>query len=117
MINRVTLVGRLGNDVELRYTPNGKPVARLRLATDGSHLGADGIRVKKTDWHSLVVFGSTAKACANYIGKGSLVYVEGSLRTRKWTGDDHVERYSTEVIARLVRFLDSRRVGNAESEF
>lgn len=117
MINRVTLVGRLGNDVELRYTPNGKPVARLRLATDSSHTGPDGSRVKKADWHSLVVYGSTAKACANYIGKGSLVYVEGSLRTRKWTGEDKVERYSTEVIARLVRFLDSRRGDNAENEF
>lgn len=117
MVNRVTLVGRLGNDVELRYTPNGKPIARLRIATDSSHAGADGSRVKKTDWHSLVVFGSTATACANYLVKGSLVYVEGSLRTRKWTGEDKVERYSTEVIARLVRFLDSRRGDNTGTEF
>lgn len=87
----------------------------FRVATDCSHKGADGSRTKRTDW-PVVVFGSTAKACADYIGKGSLVFVEGSLRTRKWTGEDKVDRFSTEVIARLVRFLDSRR-GNTETEF
>lgn len=113
MINRVTLVGRLGADVELRHTPSGKPVTTFRVATDCSHKGPDGSRTKRTDWHTVVVFGSTAQACADYIGKGSLVFVEGSLRTRKWTGEDKVERFSTEVIARLVRFLDNRR-GNTE---
>lgn len=108
MINRVTLVGRLGHEVEPRYTPRGTPVARLRIATDGSHKNAEGVRVEHTDWHSVIVFGRTAENCAAYIGKGSLVYVEGALRTRKWIDQDKVQRNVTEVICQRITFLDFR---------
>lgn len=109
MINRVTLVGRLGADVDLRYTAStGTPVARLRVATDGSYLNANGERVEVTDWHSVIVYGRNAENCATYIGKGSLVYIEGFLRTRKWTDKDGIDRYVTEVICRRIRFLERR---------
>lgn len=108
MINRVTLVGRLGHEVDLRYTSNGTPVTKLRIATDGSYKNAEGVRIEVTDWHSVVVFGRSAENCASYIGKGSLVYVEGALKTRKWTDQEKVERYVTEVIGQRIKFLDHR---------
>lgn len=105
MVNRVILLGRLGQDVELRYTPTGIPVSRLNVATDGSYK-KDGETVKKTDWHRVIVFGRTAENCANFLGKGRLVYIEGSLSTRKWTDAEGIDRYSTEINAKRVQFLD-----------
>lgn len=109
MINRVTLVGRLGADVDIRYTPkSGTPVTKLRIATDSSHRNAAGERVESTEWHSVIVYGRSAENCAAYIGKGSLVYVEGFLKTRKWMDQQKIERYWTEVVCRQIRFLDRR---------
>lgn len=109
MVNRVTLLGRLGQDVELKYTPNGTPVARLNVATDASYKNKDGAIVEKTDWHRVIVFQRSAENCAGFLAKGSLVYVEGSLSTRKWRDQQGVDRYTTEVTARRVKFLDRRR--------
>ena len=109
MINRVTLVGRLGADVALRYTAStGTPVTRLRIATDSSFKNAEGERLQSTEWHSVIVCGRNAENCAAYIGKGSLVYIEGFLRTRKWTDQEGIDRHVTEVICRRIRFLDRR---------
>ncbi|WP_165066755.1 single-stranded DNA-binding protein [Desulfovibrio sp. ZJ200] len=116
MINRVTLVGRLGHEVELRCTNNGTPVTRLRIATDGSYKNAEGVRIENTDWHSVIVFGRSAENCAAYIGKGSLVYVEGALKTRKWISQDKIERYATEVVSRRIQFLDFRHTDGQSAD-
>ena len=109
MINNVTLVGRLGHDVELRFLPTGKPVTRLRIATDASYTNSDGQRVEQTDWHSVVVFGRNAENCQQYLGKGSLVYIEGSLKNRRWADQEGQTHYATEVNCRRIRFLGSPR--------
>lgn len=113
MVNRVTLLGRLGQDVELKYTPTGIPVARLNVATDASYKNRDGAIVEKTDWHRVIVFQRSAENCASFLAKGSLVYVEGSLSTRKWRDQQGVDRYTTEVTARRVKFLDRKREDKA----
>ncbi len=112
MLNKVTLIGRLGKDPELRYASNGTPMLTLRVATDESYNDREGNKVERTEWHSVVVFQRQAETCANYLGKGSLIYVEGSLQTRKWQDQQGQERYSTEVRANRVLFLDRR--GGAE---
>jgi len=108
MLNKVMLIGRLGRDPELRYTQTGSPVASLRLATDESYTDKDGNRVERTEWHSVSVFQRAAENCANYLAKGSLVFVEGSLQTRKWQDQQGQDRYTTEVKASRVQFLDKR---------
>ena len=108
MLNRVMLIGRLGRDPELRYTQNGSPVASLRIATDESYTDKDGQRVDRTEWHSVVVFQRSAENCNQYLRKGSLVYVEGKLTTRKWQDQNGQDRYSTEVRADRVQFLDRK---------
>ena len=108
MVNKVILVGRLGRDPELRYASSGMPIANLRIATDESYVDRDGNKVEKTEWHTVVVFQRAAENCANYLGKGSLVYVEGSLQTRKWQDQQGQDRYSTEVKAQRVQFLERK---------
>lgn len=96
-LNRVFLIGRLGNDPKLAYLPSGQPVAEMSVATDESYKDRDGNKVEKTEWHRVKVFGRSAEFCGQYLGKGRLVYIEGCLRTRKWQkdGQDH---YSTEIV-------------------
>jgi single-strand DNA-binding protein len=108
MLNKVMIIGRLGRDPELRYTQSGSPVANLSVATDESYTGADGNKVERTEWHRVVVFQRAAENCANYLAKGSLVYVEGNLQTRKWQDQQGQDRYSTEIKAQRVQFLDRR---------
>ena len=84
MLNKVMIIGRLGADPELRYTQAGQPVCYLRVATDESYTDKDGNRVEHTEWHSVVAFQRPAENCNQYLRKGSLVYVEGKLATRKW---------------------------------
>ena len=108
MLNKVMLIGRLGRDPELRYTQTGSPITSLRLATDESYSDKDGNRVERTEWHSVVVFQRAAENCANYLAKGSLVFVEGSLQTRKWQDQQGQDRYTTEIKAARVQFLDKR---------
>ncbi len=84
MLNKVMIIGRLGADPELRYSQNGMPMTTLNVATDESYTGKDGTRQERTEWHRVVVFQRQAENCSNYLHKGSLVYVEGSLQTRKW---------------------------------
>ncbi len=114
MLNKVMLIGRLGRDPELRYTANGTPMTTLRIATDESYVDKEGNKVDRTEWHSVVVFQRQAENCANYLGKGSLVFVEGNLQTRKWQDQQGQDRYSTEVRAQRVQFLDRR--GSSEAQ-
>lgn len=99
MLNKVMIIGRLGRDPELRYTQSGSPVASLNVATDESYTDRDGNKVERTEWHRVSVFQRQAENCANYLAKGSLVYVEGSLQTRKWQDQQGQDRYTTEIKA------------------
>ena len=111
MLNRVMIIGHLGADPELRYTQSGSPVATLRIATDESYTDKDGNRVERTEWHRAIVFQKAAEHCNQYLRKGSLVYVEGKLATRKWTDQNGQERYTTEIRADRVQFLDRKENG------
>lgn len=113
MLNKVMIIGRLGRDPELRYAQNGTPIANLRIATDESYVDREGNKVDRVEWHTVVVFQRAAENCANYLGKGSLVFVEGSLQTRKWQDQQGQDRYSTEIKASRVQFLDRRGEGAA----
>lgn len=108
MLNKVMIIGRLGADPELRYAGNGTPIANFNVATDESYTDRDGNRQERTEWHRVVVFQRVAENCANYLGKGSLVYVEGSLQTRQWQDQQGQTRYTTEIKAQRVQFLDRK---------
>ena len=108
MLNKVMLIGRLGRDPEIRYASNGTPIANLRMATDESYTDREGNKVERTEWHTVVVFQRQAENCKTYLGKGSLIYVEGSLQTRKWQDQSGQDRYSTEVKASRIQFLDRK---------
>ena len=108
MLNKVMLIGRLGRDPELRYSQSGMPIANLRLATDESYVDKEGNKVERTEWHSIVVFQRQAENCANYLTKGSLIYVEGSLQTRKWQDQQGQDRYTTEIKAQRINFLERK---------
>ena len=101
-INRVTLLGRVGTDPEMQYTPNGTAVTKLRLATDRNRSNGDS----ETDWHSVVCWDRLAEAVNNYVGKGQRIYVDGRLVQNTWNGDDGQRRHRTEVHASEVVFLD-----------
>lgn len=108
MLNRCMIIGHLGRDVELRYSQNGSPVASLNIATDESYTDRDGNKVERVEWHRVSAYGKSAENCANYLRKGSLVYIEGSLQTRKWQDQNGQDRYTTEIKAQRVQFLDRR---------
>lgn len=107
-LNMVQLIGRLGCDVELKYSQGGTAVANLSLATDESYTDRNGTRVQRAEWHKVIVYGKTAENCARYLQKGSLAYVEGSLQTRKWQDQHGNDRLTTEIKAQRVQFLDRR---------
>lgn len=111
MLNKVMIIGRLGRDPELRYTQSGAPIATLNIATDESYVDRDGNKVERTEWHRVSVFQKQAEQCANYLAKGSLVYVEGSLQTRKWQDQQGQDRYSTDIKAQRVQFLNRKSDG------
>ncbi len=113
MINTVVLVGRLANDPEMRYTPSGTAIATFRLAVSrpprrDAEGGAEGSQ-EETDWLNIVTFAGTAENCAQYLDKGSLVGIEGRVQSRSWTTQDGQRRYSVEINARRVQFLESRQ--------
>ena len=98
-INKVILVGNLGQDPEIRYTADGKPIANFSIATSESWKDKNtGEKREKTEWHRVVVFGKLAEICGEYLSKGRQVYIEGRLQTRKWQGQDGQDRYTTEIV-------------------
>tara|TARA_Y200000002_G_scaffold383247_1_gene404401 strand:+ start:10459 stop:10884 length:426 start_codon:yes stop_codon:yes gene_type:complete len=108
-VNKVILVGNVGNEPEIRYTSSGQAVANLSLAT--SEVWKDkttGDKQERTEWHRIVSFGKSAEIVRDYIKKGSKLFVEGSLKTRKWEDKNGVERYTTEVVSNEIQMLDSR---------
>ncbi len=107
-INKVILIGNLGQDPELRYTGSGTPVCNLRLATTDVYKDREGQLVEKTEWHSVVFWSRLAEVCGQYLRKGSKIYVEGSLQTRSWEDRDGNTRYKTEVRGVSMLMLDSQ---------
>jgi single-strand DNA-binding protein len=111
-INKVILIGRLGNDPEVRYTPDGTAVANFNIATSEEWTDkGTGERKERTEWHRIVAWRRLGEICGEYLSKGKQVYVEGKLQTRSWEKDG-VTRYTTEVIASDVQFLGSRNAGD-----
>jgi len=108
MINKVILVGRLGRDPEVRYTPDGTMVTNFTMATDEQWKDKSGERTKKTEWHRIVTFGKLAEICGSYLSKGSLIYLEGRLQTRSWDDKDGNKRSTTEIVAQTMQMLDSK---------
>lgn len=104
-VNKVILVGNLCADVDLRYLPDGKAAAELRIATNESWVGKDGQKQEKTEYHRVQVWDKRAENCAKYLQKGSKVYVEGSLQTRSWDDKDGKKTYVTEIRSSEVTFL------------
>ncbi len=116
-VNKVIIVGNLGRDPEIRYLPNGDPVASLAVATTDTWKDKNtGEKKEQTEWHRISFFGRTAEVCGQYLKKGSAVYVEGSLRTRKYTDKDGVEKYATEIRGDSMQMLGSRQQGGAGND-
>ena len=108
-INKVILVGNLGADPETRYMPSGKAVTNVRIATSESWTDRQsGDKQERTEWHRVVLFDKLGEIAAEYLRKGSQVYIEGSLRTRKWQDKEGKDQYSTEIVARDMQMLGSR---------
>lgn len=116
-LNKVMLIGHLGSDVDLRYSQSGNAVANLSVATDESYMGQDGNKIQKTEWHRVVVYGRQAENCERYLAKGSLVFIEGRLQTRKWQDRQGQDRYVTEIIASRVQFLDRKDHDGGDSGY
>jgi single-strand DNA-binding protein len=110
-VNKVILIGNLGQEPELRYTGSGTAVCNMRLATNESYTNLDGEEVSQTEWHNVVAWGRLGEVCNEYLDKGSQVYFEGKLQTRSWEDRDGNTRYTTEVKAQEMMFLDSNRQG------
>lgn len=110
-LNRVTLIGNLGQEPELRYTQGGQAVLNLRIATTESFVNRDRERQERTEWHTVVMWGKRGEALAKFLSKGSRICVEGRLQTRSWEAKDGGKRYTTEVVATNILLLGGRSGG------
>jgi single-strand DNA-binding protein len=110
-VNKVILLGNLGADPEVRFTPGGQAVANFRVATNESWTDKQGQKQERTEWHRIVVWGKLAELCGEYLKKGRQAYVEGRLQTREWTDKENKKNYTTEVVAQTVQFLGGRAEG------
>jgi single-strand DNA-binding protein len=116
-VNKVILIGNLGKDPEVRYTPNGNAVCNLRLATTRNWKDkATGDKVEETEWHSVVLYDRQAEVAGEYLRKGRPVYIEGRLKTRKWQDKDGNDRYTTEIVADSMQLLGGREGMGAPDE-
>ncbi len=111
-VNKVILVGHLGKDPEVKYTASGAAVCRFSLATNGTFKNKAGEAQKRTEWHSIVAWGKLAEICGEYLTKSRQVYIEGSIRTRKWKDRDGNERKSYDIVARYMQMLSPSTNGN-----
>src|SRR5688500_9370697 len=109
MINKVILVGRLGKDPEIRSTPQGTSVAKFTIATDEKFTDRAGEKQERTEWHNIVAWGKLGEICGQYLKKGKLVYIEGSIRTDSWEDKESGQKkYRTEIVANTMKMLDRR---------
>lgn len=115
-LNKVMIIGNLGNDPEMRYTPNGNPVTSFPIATNRVFTSSEGERKQETEWFTVVTWNKLAETCNQYLTKGKRVYVEGRLRTRSWEGQDGQKRSRTEIVAERVLFLDRQTTAPLSEE-
>jgi single-strand DNA-binding protein len=113
-VNKVILIGHLGKDPEVRYTPNGQAVANFTVATNDSWTDKAGQKQDRTEWHRVVVWAKLAELCGEYLSKGRQVYLEGRLQTREWNNKEGVKQYTTEVVANQVVFLSGGERGQGQ---
>ena len=108
-VNKVILVGRLGKDPEIRSTPSGTSVAKFSLATDDRYTDKNGEKQERTEWHNITAWGKLAEICGQYLRKGKLVYIEGSIRTDSWDDKETGQKkYRTEIVANQMQMLDRK---------
>ena len=107
-VNKVILIGRLGKDPEVKYTPSGSPVAKFTLATDEVFKDRNGEQQRRTEWHTIVAWSRLAEICGEYLTKGKQVYIEGSIRSRQWEDQSGGKRTAYEIIAREMKMLGSK---------
>ena len=108
MVNKAIIIGNLGNDPEIRYTQSGAQVATFTVATSEKWKGQDGQMQESTEWHRIVAWSKLAEICGEYLHKGSKVYIEGKIQTRKWQDQNGNDKYTTEIIARDMKMLSPR---------
>ena len=108
-VNRIIVIGNLGKDPEMRFTPNGHPVTSFSVATNRVYTGADGERKEETEWFTVVTWDKLAERCNQYLTKGQLVYVEGRLHSRTWDGQDGQKHFVNEIVASTLTFLSSKQ--------
>ncbi|MFZ5773940.1 MAG: single-stranded DNA-binding protein [Thermodesulfobacteriota bacterium] len=108
MVNKVILIGNLGKDPEVRYSQTGTAIASFSVATTETWKKQDGSKEELTEWHRIVAFGRLGEICGEYLSKGSKVFIEGRLQTRKWDDKDGNTRYTTEIVAREMKMLSPR---------
>lgn len=113
-VNKVILVGNLGNDPETKYSQGGMAVTKVSLATSSERKDKDGNKIEKTEWHRVTFFGKLGEIAGEYLKKGSQVYVEGSIKYDKYTGSDGVEKYTTDIIADELQMLGGKQDGGSE---
>lgn len=116
-VNKVILIGQLGQDPEVKYMPAGGAVTNISMATSESWKDKNsGQMQERTEWHRIVIFNKLAEIAGEYLRKGSKVYIEGSLRTRKWTDKDGSDRYTTEIVADQMQMLDNKSGGQSDNQ-
>jgi single-strand DNA-binding protein len=115
-LNKVMIIGNLGRDPEMKYTQTGTPVTQFSVAVSRTRKSPDGQQIDETEWFRVVAWERLAETCNEYLRKGSKVYIEGRLQTRKWTGQDGQERTTVEVVANEMLLLDSRQQGGYEGD-
>lgn len=115
-LNKVMIIGNLGRDTEMRYTPSGRPVTTFSVATTRSWTTSDGERRKETEWFNVVAWGSLAEICNQFLTKGQQVYIEGRLQTRRWEDSEGQKHSSTEIVANEMIMLGDRREGQSSDQ-
>lgn len=114
-VNKVIILGRLGQDPELKYTPGGMAVCNFTVATSESWADKVGQKQERTEWHRVVVWGKLAELCNQYLSKGRQAFIEGSLQTRSWDDKSGQKRYTTEIVAKTVQFIGGATTGAEKS--
>jgi len=112
-LNKAILIGNLGRDPEVRYTPSGVAVANFTIATSENWTNKEGQKETRTEWHRIVAFGKLAEICGEYLSKGRQVYIEGRIQTRDWEDKEGIKRYTTEIVANQMLMLGGRDMGDS----
>jgi len=115
-LNKVMVIGNLGTDPEMRFTPSGRPVTSFRIATTRTYMSPEGEKRQETEWFSVITWNKLAETCNQFLAKGRRAYVEGRLRTHSWEGQDGQRRFRTEIVANRVIFLDRAGVAPLPEE-